>query len=85
MWGPREQGYRALLSAPWYLNLGSYAGEDWATYYSVEPLAFEATPAQTALVTGGEVRAGVASTLLDGFMSFMIPGFPILSRPLTLC
>lgn len=22
-------GYDAILSAPWYLNLGCYAGEDW--------------------------------------------------------
>ncbi len=41
------QGYRALLSSPWYLNLGSYAGEDWVTYYQVEPLqGFEAAPEQ---------------------------------------
>lgn len=24
-----KQGYDAILSAPWYLNLGCYATEDW--------------------------------------------------------
>ena len=50
-----EQGYRALLSSPWYLNLGPYAGEAWIDYYNVEPLEFDATPAQASLVIGGEV------------------------------
>lgn len=49
------QGYRALLSSPWYLNLGPYAGEAWIDYYKVEPLEFDATPAQASLVIGGEV------------------------------
>lgn len=49
------QGYRALLSSPWYLNLGPYAGEAWIDYYTVEPLEFDATPAQASLVIGGEV------------------------------
>lgn len=35
------QGYRTLLSSPWYLNLGQYYGDDWAQYYAVEPLAFK--------------------------------------------
>ena len=50
------QGYKALLSSPWYLNLGVYADEAWVTYYKVEPLDFNATPEQTRLVIGGEVR-----------------------------
>lgn len=33
-------GFRALLSAPWYLNRISY-GQDWKRYYLVDPLAFE--------------------------------------------
>lgn len=49
------QGYKALLSSPWYLNLGQYAEEAWAGYYEVEPLGFNATPEQSALVIGGEV------------------------------
>ena len=35
------QGYRALLSSPWYLNLGVFDGSDWLTYYNVEPLAWK--------------------------------------------
>ncbi|EIE23444.1 putative beta-N-acetylhexosaminidase [Coccomyxa subellipsoidea C-169] len=50
----KPAGYRALLSSPWYLNLGPYAGEAWVDYYTVEPLEFDATPAQASLVIGGE-------------------------------
>lgn len=32
-------GFRALLSAPWYLNRVTY-GPDWKNMYKVEPLAF---------------------------------------------
>uniref|UniRef100_A0A8C9NUQ3 Beta-hexosaminidase subunit alpha n=1 Tax=Serinus canaria TaxID=9135 RepID=A0A8C9NUQ3_SERCA len=46
-------GYRALLSAPWYLNRISY-GQDWIEAYNVEPLNFEGSPEQKALVIGGE-------------------------------
>ncbi|XP_038602311.1 beta-hexosaminidase subunit alpha isoform X1 [Tachyglossus aculeatus] len=45
--------YRALLSAPWYLNRIGY-GQDWVEAYKVEPLQFEGTPEQKALVIGGE-------------------------------
>lgn len=48
-----EAGYRALLSAPWYLNRVTY-GPDWKNMYKVEPLAFHGTPEQKALVIGGE-------------------------------
>ncbi|KAM9181813.1 beta-hexosaminidase subunit alpha [Mergus octosetaceus] len=48
-----KAGYRALLSAPWYLNRISY-GQDWMAAYQVEPLDFTGSPEQKALVIGGE-------------------------------
>lgn len=47
-------GFRSVLSAPFYLNYISY-GEDWPTYYSVDPFAFNATlAAKENLVLGLE-------------------------------
>jgi len=46
-------GYRALLSAPWYLDWISW-GEDWVKYYTAEPLSFSGTREQYARVLGGE-------------------------------
>ena len=63
------QGYKALLSSPWYLNLGMYADEAWATYYKVEPLGFNATPEQTRLVIGGEVRPALSPSYLVAFQT----------------
>lgn len=48
-----QAGLRSVLSANFYLNYISY-GEDWVNYYKVEPLEFDGTPAQKALVMGGE-------------------------------
>ncbi|XP_048338151.1 beta-hexosaminidase subunit alpha [Sphaerodactylus townsendi] len=48
-----KAGYRAVLSAPWYLNWISY-GQDWLEIYEVEPLAFKGSAEQKALVIGGE-------------------------------
>ena len=58
-----KAGYRALLSAPWYLNRISY-GQDWMAAYQVEPLKFEGvflvSPCRMAadLSLGGSARAG---------------------------
>lgn len=49
-----HQGFRALLSSPWYLNLGQQGASNWAAYHAVEPLAFNGSVAQHALVIGGE-------------------------------
>lgn len=49
------QGYRTLLSSPWYLNLGGFASNDWQQYYAVEPLGFQGSEEQRRLVIGGEV------------------------------
>ncbi|KAM4706910.1 beta-hexosaminidase subunit beta-like isoform 1-T1 [Discoglossus pictus] len=46
-------GFRAILSAPWYLDIISY-GQDWQRYYKVEPLSFNGTAEQKELVIGGE-------------------------------
>ncbi|XP_047593122.1 beta-hexosaminidase subunit alpha isoform X1 [Lutra lutra] len=46
-------GFRALLSAPWYLNHITY-GPDWSEIYMVDPLEFKGSPQQKALVIGGE-------------------------------
>lgn len=35
-----KAGFRALLSAPWYLNRITY-GPDWKDFYKVEPLDFK--------------------------------------------
>ncbi|OBS80762.1 hypothetical protein A6R68_21034 [Neotoma lepida] len=48
-----KAGFRALLSAPWYLNRVTY-GPDWKDMYKVEPLAFHGTTEQKDLVIGGE-------------------------------
>ena len=46
-------GLKAIISSPWYLDYISY-GADWQNYYKVEPLDFNGTAAQQALVMGGE-------------------------------
>ena len=54
-----RQGYRTLLSSPWYLNLGGFAAPDWEAYYRVEPTAFGGSLQQQQLIIGGEVHPGV--------------------------
>jgi len=34
-----RKGYKAILSAPWYLNYISY-GRDWTKYYEQDPHTF---------------------------------------------
>lgn len=43
-------GFRALLSAPWYLNRISY-GPDWKEFYMVDPLLFEGEIREFSLLT----------------------------------
>jgi len=49
-----RKGFRAILSAPWYLNYINY-GSDWTPYYKVDPLDFGGTEEDAKLVIGGEV------------------------------
>lgn len=49
-----KAGHRALLSAPWYINLGSFGGDDWVDYWRADPRGFRGSPEQLALVMGGE-------------------------------
>uniref|UniRef100_A0A452TTX2 Beta-hexosaminidase subunit alpha n=1 Tax=Ursus maritimus TaxID=29073 RepID=A0A452TTX2_URSMA len=45
-------GFRALLSAPWYLNHITY-GPDWSEIYMVEPLDFKGESGELCLRTRG--------------------------------
>jgi len=47
-----KKGYHVILSSPWYLNYISY-GEDWPSYYKVDPQSFTGTQEQLDLVMGG--------------------------------
>lgn len=46
--------HRAILSAPWYLNLDGGVSGAWERYWSVEPLGFSGSVEQKSNVIGGE-------------------------------
>ena len=48
-----KEGFRAILSSCWYLDLINY-GPDWKQYYKCEPHSFNGTDHQNSLVIGGE-------------------------------
>ncbi len=58
-------GYQAILSSPWYINLISYGYQEWYKYYKVDPLAnFTGTQEQAKLIIGGE--AALWTEYVDG-------------------
>ncbi|GIL74413.1 hypothetical protein Vretimale_2055 [Volvox reticuliferus] len=61
-------GFRAILSSGWYLDWISW-GEDWRRYYLQEPLDFEGSDAQKALVLGGEACLWGEYVDLTNFLS----------------
>mgnify|MGYP000410891082 CR=1 FL=1 len=67
-----KAGYRALISAPWYLDLISY-GADWHSYYNYEPLDFNGTAAQEALVMGGEACLWAEFVDASNYVSRLFP------------
>ena len=35
-----KEGYKIILSSPWYINFVSYGYQEWYQYYKVEPSNF---------------------------------------------
>lgn len=68
-----KSGYRALLSAPWYLNRISY-GQDWMAAYQVEPLKFKGAflMSHPLLTADCSLRGGARAGLLDHLFSLMV-------------
>lgn len=52
-----KAGYDVILSAPWYLNLGCYASQDWRQYYAADPHDWAGSTEQKDHVLGGEACA----------------------------
>jgi len=60
-----RDGYKAILSSPWYINFIKYGYREWYDFYLVDPLKdFQGTPEQAALIIGGE--ACLWSEYVDG-------------------
>lgn len=60
-----RDGYKAILSSPWYINYISYGYQEWFEWYKIEPLAnFTGTERQAKLLIGGEVA--LWSEYVDG-------------------
>lgn len=57
-------GYRAILSAPFYLNMISY-GMDWWTYYQVQPANFTGGAAAEAAKQIAGIKAHYWSEFID--------------------
>lgn len=68
-----KAGYRALLSAPWYLNRISY-GQDWMAAYQVEPLDFTGAflGARFLLAAGFLLRGGSGAVSRDALFSLVV-------------
>lgn len=72
-----RSGYRALLSAPWYLNRISY-GQDWIEAYRVEPLNFEGV----SLVSLSAWQLAWQSDVVPELAVLLSPPQAVLSRRL---
>lgn len=68
-----KAGYRALLSAPWYLNRISY-GQDWMAAYQVEPLKFSGAflMSHPLLAADCSFRGGARAGLFGHLFSLMV-------------
>jgi hexosaminidase len=49
-----NSGFTALVSSPWYINYDTVTTIDWPAFYATDITNFGGTPAQQALVVGGE-------------------------------
>lgn len=60
-----RDGYKAILSSPWYINFIKYGYKEWYDFYAVDPLKdFKGTEEQAKLIIGGE--ACLWSEYVDG-------------------
>lgn len=60
-----RDGYKAILSSPWYINFIKYGYQEWYDFYMVDPLkGFKGTEEQAKLIIGGE--ACLWSEYVDG-------------------